>query len=141
MLCSAGRPSSLLMQPPSFFIFGLILLRFLSNPPEMVWKKNGKNLKKGKKNHIFLSLLPEVALACAHTAAIFAFHTPLTRRGTDRRCSSTSLKWLPSHAGWLDPPPPPTHTHTHLFIPRLKRGRIIFNRQIMMTVASEAQWR
>lgn len=84
-------------------------------------------MKKGeekKKNHIFLRFLPEVALAGAHTAAISAFYTPLTRRGTDRRCSSPSLKWLPSHAGWLDPPLP-LLPPLPIFILRLKRRRQI----------------
>lgn len=54
------------------------------------------------KNRIFPTFLPEVALAGTHTAAISAFHTLLTHHGTDRRCGLASLKWLPSHAGWLD---------------------------------------
>lgn len=98
-------PLLVLTQPPSFFSFCLILLCFLSTPPRQV--------KKGGKNHIFLTFLPEVALARAQTAAISAFHTLLTHRGTDRRCSSLSLKLLPSHAGWLDHPPPTPH-----FVPR-----------------------
>lgn len=86
------------------------------------------------KNHIFPTFLPEVALAGTHTAAISAFHTPLTHRGTDRQCGPVSLKWLPSHAGWLDSLlflSPHPHTPS-IFILCLKLGSVIFSHQIMI---------